>query len=73
MTLFETTFTFTGQAQHIIISGGPTLIVPAKEFTLKGAKKEAIAKVFGLRVDEAIADDFDSEGVQQKTYQKIYQ
>lgn len=62
MTLFGTTFTFTGQAQHIMISGGPKLTVPGTEFTLKGAKKEAIAKVFGLRVYEAIADHFESEG-----------
>ena len=58
---------FTGQAQHIMISGGPKLTVPVTEFTLKGAKKEAIAKVFGLRIYEAIADDF-----QQRSYQNIY-
>lgn len=44
-----------------MISGGPKLTVPVTEFTLKGAKKEAIAKVFGLRIYEAIADDFESE------------
>lgn len=37
------------------------MTVPTTEFALKGAKKEAIAKVFGLRVYEAIADDFESE------------
>jgi len=44
-----------------MINGGPKLTVPVTEFTLRGVKKEAIAKVFGLRVYEAIAYNFVSK------------
>ncbi|PYH94468.1 hypothetical protein BO71DRAFT_483742 [Aspergillus ellipticus CBS 707.79] len=62
MALFETAFTQSGQVQHIMTRGGPKLILPVIEFTLKGAKRKSIARVFGPKLSAAIVDGFNPEG-----------
>ncbi|GLA55867.1 hypothetical protein AnigIFM63604_003086 [Aspergillus niger] len=62
--LFETTYQLVGDVWHMSITSGPSLALAATDnatMTISGAKKEAILKVFGSRVLEAL-DDIVPEG-----------
>jgi hypothetical protein len=44
------------QVLHVILKEGITLIIPNSEATLKGALDEAIVKVFGPEIYDAITE-----------------
>ncbi|KAL4889179.1 hypothetical protein BDV59DRAFT_187062 [Aspergillus ambiguus] len=56
MALFNAKINQAEPLRYIDFDDGPTLIVPDSESTMKGVKEEAIVKVFGVEIQEAIRD-----------------
>ena len=54
MALFNAKVKWVEQVRHIVLNEGITLIIPNSEATLKGAQDEAIIKVFGPEIYNAI-------------------
>jgi hypothetical protein len=54
MALFNARISPAESLRRITFDEGPTLIVPNSESTMKGVKEEAIIKVFGAEIHEAI-------------------
>ncbi|KAL4993999.1 hypothetical protein BDV10DRAFT_189458 [Aspergillus recurvatus] len=53
--LFNTEVKWMEQVLHVVVNGGITLIMPNSEITLKGVLDDAIIKVFGHDIYEAIS------------------
>ncbi|KFY48961.1 hypothetical protein V495_00870 [Pseudogymnoascus sp. VKM F-4514 (FW-929)] len=54
MLLFDAQMKWVEQVRHIVLNEGITLIIPHSEATLKGVRDEAIIKVFGNDIYNAI-------------------
>lgn len=54
MLLFDAQMKWVEQVRHIVLNEGITLIIPNSEATLKGVRDEAIIKVFGNDIYNAI-------------------
>lgn len=55
--LFNTKINTTSSLRYIVIDDGPTLIIPVSESTIKDVKKEAITKIFSIKIHKAIRDN----------------
>jgi len=56
MDLFNAKVKWVEQVLHIVLKEGITLIIPHSEATLKGVLDEAIIKVFGPEIYDAITE-----------------
>ncbi|KAG5294393.1 hypothetical protein I7I48_10890 [Histoplasma ohiense] len=56
MALFNAKVKWVNQIQHAVLNEGVTLMIPNSEVTLKGVSDEAIVKVFGPEIHDAITE-----------------
>ncbi|RAL07971.1 uncharacterized protein BO97DRAFT_229359 [Aspergillus homomorphus CBS 101889] len=66
MALFGITCELVGHNRHIMTTDGLSLILPATDITLKGAKQQAIIKVLGSRILEALNDYQQGSSAEEK-------
>ena len=71
MLLFNAQVKWAEDVLHIVLDEGITLIIPSSEATLKGVRDEAIVKVFGSEIHNAINESpirrRELKGKKQKT------
>jgi hypothetical protein len=56
MALFNAKVKWVEQVLHVVLEDGITMVIPHSEATLKGVLDEAIIKVFGPEIHDAITE-----------------